>query len=124
MKYFSRLKIKDILSLIGLVIIGFAWVMIDQIFIKQSGYRFIVFSLIMVILFYVHYLINKPQMIWYYANSIALILLIFVILSSVIMHVLIYHDFADKYKHSVLIWIITGLMPYFIGLIYIRTIKK
>jgi len=123
MKYFAPLKTKDILSLIGLIIIGFAWIMIDQIFLKQSSQRFIAFTILMILLFQIQFWINKPQKIWYYANILSLILVVFVVLSSIVMHVIIYHDFADKFKHSILIWIITGIMPYLSGMIYklIRT---
>jgi len=123
MKYFAPLKTKDILSLIGLIIIGFSWILIDQIFIKESSQRFIAFTILMILLFQIQFWINKPQKIWYYANILSLILVIFVILSSIVMHVIIYHDFSDKFKHSILIWIITGLMPYLSGMIYklIRT---
>ncbi len=118
MKYFVSLKSKDVLSIIGLVIIGFTWIMIDQLFIKQSSQRFYAFVILLVFLFYIQFWINKPQNIWYYANTLAIILVIFVILSSVVMHVIIYHDFSDKIKHSILIWLITGFMPYIVGLIY------
>lgn len=124
MRYFARLKVKDIISLIVLIIVGFSWIMIDQLVLKQSSQRFIVFSLIMILLFYLQYWFNKPKAIWYYANSISLILLIFVVFSSIVMHVIINHDFADKLKHSILIWIITGLMPYLTGSIYLKTSKK
>ena len=124
MKYFTPLKIKDILSLIGLIIIGFAWIMIDQIFLKQSSQRFIAFTILLILLFQIQFWINKPQKIWYYANTLSLILVLFVILSSVLMHVVIYHDFASKIFHSILIWIITGIMPYLTGLIFMITRKK
>ena len=124
MKYFTPLKIKDILSLIGLIIIGFAWIMIDQIFLKQSSQRFIAFTILLILLFQIQFWINKPQKIWYYANTLSLILVLFVILSSVLMHVVIYHDFANKIFHSILIWIITGIMPYLTGLIFMITRKK
>ena len=124
MKYFASLKIKDVLSLIGLIIIGFAWIMIDQIFLKQSTPRFIAFTMLLILLFQIQFWINKPQKIWHYANILSLILVIFVILSSILMHVVIYHDFASKIFHSILIWIITGTMPYFSGLIYMIIRKK
>jgi hypothetical protein len=124
MKYFTSLKLRDILSLIGLIIIGFAWIMIDQIFLKQPSQRFMAFTILLILLFQIQFWINKPQNIWYYANTLSLIFVIFVILSSFVMHVLIYHDFASKMLHSILIWIITGIMPYFTGMIYMIIRKK
>jgi hypothetical protein len=123
MKYFSSLKIKDILSLTGLIIIGFSWIMTDQIFLKHSGERFIAFTVILILLFLVQFWIIRPTKIWQYANTISLILLIVVILLSIVMHVLIKHDFAGKIMHSILIWIVVGVMPYIAGLIYLITKK-
>ncbi|MBK8807070.1 MAG: hypothetical protein IPO21_10645 [Bacteroidales bacterium] len=70
MKYFASIKIKDILSLIGLIIIGFAWIMIDQIFLKQSNQRFIAFTGLLILLFQIQFWTNKPQKIWHYANTL------------------------------------------------------
>lgn len=124
MKYFTKLKIRDIISLIGLIILGFAWIMIDQLFLSKSGQRFIAFSMLMILLFYLQYVINKPDIILKYANSLAVLVLVFVILSSIVTHVIIHHDFAEKFKHSLLIWVITGSMPYLVGMLYALTRKK
>lgn len=118
MRYFASLKTKDILSLTGLIIVGFAWIGIDQIILKRSDHRFISFTILMILLFQIQFWINRPHNIWHYANILSLILVIFVVLSSVVIHAIIIHDFADKFQHSVLIWGITGIMPYLSGLIY------
>jgi hypothetical protein len=122
MKYFTKLKTKDIMSLAGFIVMGFAWILVDQVFLNKSSSRFVAFILLMTVLFFLQYVINKPQKIWHYANTIALILLIFVILSSIVMHVFIYHDFESRLKHSVLIWAITVAMPYATGFLY--SLKK
>jgi FlaA1/EpsC-like NDP-sugar epimerase len=124
MKYFAPLKLKDILSLIGLVIIGFTWIMIDQIIFKQSSQRFIVFTVLMILLFQLQFWINKPKKIWRYANTLSFILVLFVIISSLVMHLVIYNDIADKKYHSILIWIITGILPYFTSLVYLITKRR
>jgi len=124
MKHFASLKTKDILSLIGLVVIGFVWILIDQEFIKESGQRFPAFIGLMVILLQLQFRINKPQKIWPYANMIAVLLVAFVVLSSFVMHVFIFKDFPHNFGHSILIWIITGTMPYISGLIYVVLRKK
>ncbi len=31
-QYFSPLKLKNTLSLVGLIVVGFAWILIDRIF--------------------------------------------------------------------------------------------
>jgi len=119
MNYFIKLKNKDILTLIGFFILGFTWILTDQIFLKQSGQRFIAFILLMILMFYLQYRINKPHNVWLYANTIAAILLILVVLSSLIMHVFIYHDFETKFRHSILIWTITVSLPYITGFLYL-----
>jgi hypothetical protein len=76
--FLSPLKLKGYLTLIGLVIIGFGWLLIDQIFLPEVYQR-------------------------------------------VIMHVIIKNDFTYK---SILIWVITAILPYAAGFIYIKTKKK
>ena len=124
MKYFEPLKIKGFITLISLVILGFIWVMISHYVIKQSSHRFIAFSVLILLLQYLQYWINKPSKIWHYANSISLILLLFVILLSIIMHVVISNDLGSKILHLAILCLITCTMPYLIALIYIVTRKK
>jgi hypothetical protein len=124
MKYFEQLKFKDFITLIISVIIGFTWVMISHYVLNQSSYRFIAFSVLIMLLLYFQYWINKPSKIWRYANSISLILLLFVILLSIIMHVIINNDLTSKILHLLLLCFITGIMPYLIALIYMLTRKK
>jgi hypothetical protein len=124
MKYFEQLKFKDFITLIISVIIGFTWVMISHYILNQSSYRFIAFSVLIMLLLYLQYWINKPSKIWRYANSISLILLLFMILLSIIMHVIINNDLASKIWHLLLLCFITGIMPYLIALIYMLTRKK
>lgn len=121
MKYFSPLKSKDIISLIILIVIGFCWTLTDQFFFKNSGQRFIAFILVVLIIFYLQFSINKPAKIWYYANTIALISVSFSLIISIIMHVIIRHDFSVK---SVLISLIIAVVPYITGLIYLLRMKK
>ena len=124
MKYFEQFKFKDFITLIISVIIGFTWVMISHYVLNQSSYRFIAFSVLIMLLLYFQYWINKPSKIWRYANSISLILLLFVILLSIIMHVIINNDLTSKILHLLLLCFITGIMPYLIALIYMLTRKK
>ncbi len=120
-KYFSPLKLKDIFALIGVIIIEFVWVSIDQIFLSQSYLRFIAFCLVLFILFYLQFSINKPVQVIHYCNSIALIIVSFVMAATLIIHVIIKNDPSLK---GLLIWLISGIMPYMTGFIYMRTKKK
>lgn len=118
MKYFAPLKSKDIVTLIALVVAGFAWIMIDQLFLKESSHRFIAFIILMILLFQVQFRINKPPKVWHYVNSLVVILLLITVLLSVVMHVIINHDFAAALPHILLLWLIVVAMPYVLGAIY------
>jgi SAM-dependent methyltransferase len=118
--YLSPLKFKDYLILIGLIIIGFGWLLIDQIFLPQVYQRVIAFFILMFILYYLQFAINKPVNVMHYANSITTITVSFIVIVSLIMHVVVNNDFTYK---SILIWIITGLLPYISGFLYINKKK-
>ena len=120
-KYLSPLKLKDILILIGLIIIGFTWTLIDQIFLPEAYQRFIAFILLIFILYYLQFALNKPVKVMHYSNTISLIAVSFAVIVSLIMHVIINRDFSYK---SILIWLISGLLPYITGFLYMKTKKK
>ena len=117
-KYLSPLNLKDCLTLIGLIIIGFGWLLIDQLFLPEVYQRFIAFLILIFILYYLQFALNKPNHMIHYANSIALITVSFIVIVSIIMHVIINNDFTYK---SILIWFISGLLPYIAGLFYMKT---
>jgi hypothetical protein len=124
MKYFAPFKIKDFITLIISVVIGFAWVMISHYVLKNSSQRFIAFSILIMLLLYLQYWINKPEQIWRYANTLSLILLLFVVLLSFIMHVIINNDLGSKILHLLLLSLITCSVPYLMASIYKLTKKK
>jgi hypothetical protein len=124
MKYFAPFKIKDFITLIITIVIGFSWVMISHYVLSQSSQRFIAFSILIMLLLYFQFLINKPPNIWRYTNTLSLILLLFVILLSIIMHVIINNDLISKISHLLLLCLITCIMPYLMAIIYIITRKK
>ncbi len=119
-KYFQSLKLKDYTTLSGLIIIGFGWLLIDQMLLSESYQRFIAFFILIFALYYLQFSINKPDRVFRYANSIVLITLSFIVLVSLVMHVIINNDFSLK---SVLVWIISGSLPYVVGFIYQKTKK-
>jgi hypothetical protein len=121
MRHFASLKLKDILTLIGLIIIGFGWTLIDQIFLPESYQRFIAFIILVFILCHLQFVLNKPAKVIHYSNSIALITLSFTIIVSIIMHMIINKDFSYK---SIMIWLISGLLPYITGFLYMKTKKN
>jgi hypothetical protein len=124
MKYFSPFKFKDFITLILIIAIGFAWVLISHYVISQSGQRFLAFSVLIMLLLYFQYVINKPTHLWRYANTLSLILLLVVVLLSIIMHIIINNDLSSKILHLLLLCLITCIVPYLMALIYMITKKK
>lgn len=116
-KYLSPLKLKDILTLIGLIILGFVWTLIDQIFLPESSQRFIAFIILVFILYYLQFALNNPINLIKYANTIVLIAISFAVIVSLIMHVIINNDLSYK---SILIWLISVILPYVTGFIYFK----
>jgi hypothetical protein len=119
--FLSPLKLKDCLTLIGLMSIGFGWLLIDQIFLPEVYQRVIAFFILMFILYYLQFAINKHVNFMHYANSIAAITVSFIVVVSLIMHVVINNDFTYR---SILVWVITGALPYAAGFVYNKTKKK
>jgi hypothetical protein len=122
--YFAPFKIKDFITLTITVVIGFAWVMISHYVLSQSSQRFLAFSVLIMLLLYFQFLINRPTHIWRYANTLSLILLLIVTLISIVMHVIIKNDLSSKILHLLLICLITFIVPYLMALIYKITRKK
>jgi len=122
--YFAPFKIKDFITLIITIVIGFTWIMISHYVLNQSSQRFLSFSVLIMILLYLQYLINKPKQIWLYANSLSMILLIIVVILSFVMHVIITNDLKSKILHLLLLCLITCSVPYIIALTYKITRKK
>ncbi len=120
-KYLSPLKRKDLLLLIGFIIVGFGWLLADQFFLPETYQRFIAFIILIFLLYYFQFAINKPIHVFYYANSIATITVSFIIIVSLIMHVIVHNDLTYK---SVLIWMITAILPYLTGFAYMKTREK
>lgn len=117
----SPIKLKGYLTLIGLITIGFGWLLIDQIFLPEVYQRVIAFFILMFVLYYLQFAINKPVNVMNYANFIAAFAVSYIVTVSLITHVIINNDFTYK---SVLVWVITGLLPYAAGFTYIKTKKK
>jgi hypothetical protein len=121
MKNFSSLKLKDYVSLLGVYIIGFGWLLIDQIFLPAVWQRFVALFILLLILFYLQFSVNKPVKTFNYANSIALVTFLFISIISIVLHAFIKHDFSSK---LILMWIISGVLPYLSGFIYQITKTK
>jgi hypothetical protein len=122
--YFAPFKIKDCITLIFTIVIGFTWIMISHYVLSQSSQRFIAFSALIMLFLYLQYFINRPMHIWQYANTLSLILLLIVILISIIMHVIVKNDLSSKILHLLLLCLITSIVPYLMAFIYMITRKN
>lgn len=120
-KYLSPLKLKNVLTLIGLIIIGFGWLLIDQILLPETYQRLIAFSILIFALFYLQFVLNNPENIIHYANTVALITVSFILTVILIMHVLILNDFSYK---QIMILVLSGVLPYLSGMVYKLTRKN
>ena len=123
-KHFAPFKIKDFITLLITIVIGFALIMISHYVLNQSSQRFLAFSVLIMILLYLQYLINKSMHIWRYANTLSTILLMIVVLLSLVMHVIINNNLESKILHLLLLCLITCSVPYIIALIYKITRNK
>jgi hypothetical protein len=117
---FTKLKIKDWLTMFGVIAIVFGWLLIDQFFLAETFQRFLALFLIILGLFLLQFILIKPENPIRYANTIAIICFSFIVATSFILHVFIKHDFTSK---LVVMWIVSGLAPYFAGGLYLLTRK-
>jgi hypothetical protein len=106
---------KDYVCLLGVILIGFGWLLIDQIFLSEIYQRFIALFIILVTLFFLQFKLNKPSSVWKYANTLVAICLGFIVTISLILHAFIRHDLDYR---SILIWILTACLPYLVAGIY------
>jgi hypothetical protein len=121
MNYFTTLKLKDYLCLLVVYIVGFGWLLVDQIFLPAVWQRFVALLIILLLLFYLQFSIIKPAMAILYANTISIISVLFIASITIVLHVFIKHDFSSK---LILIWILAGALPYISGHIYKITKRK
>ncbi len=123
-KYFSPLKITDILTLTGVLLLSFAWLGVDQMIFTGTGLRFAALAIVLTVLFYLQYFINKPVKVLPYVNSIASVIFIFAIILSVFIHVIIKNDLQEK---IVAVFFIVGtsvIIPYISGILYLIARRK
>lgn len=118
MKHFAPLSPKDCLYLAGVFVLGFGWLLIDQWFLPSVITRFLALIVILLLLFYLQFRITKPENIFQYVNSLIAVSLSLIVLISLIVHVLINDDFNYI---SLLIWLVSGTIPYLAAYIYKRS---
>lgn len=117
-KYFSKFKLKDYLTLAGLIVVGFGWLMVDQEILEDAGRRFIALIVLLIALFYLQFQINKPAGIIKYANTLALITVWITVLTILIFDWLIMDNFTVK---ALIIWFFAAVIPYLTAYFYKET---
>jgi hypothetical protein len=120
-RFFHRLKVKDFTTLTIWVILGFAWMQIDQIFLPEIYQRFFALVILLILFFYFQFRINRPVHIIQYANSIAAVTLSATMAIIVVQHVIITFDIQWK---ALLILFLTGIFPYIGAFVYKLTMKN
>jgi hypothetical protein len=118
---FVKLRRKDWLTLCGVIVVGFGWLLVDQWFLSEVYQRFIALFIILLLLFWVQFIISKPKEIYAYSNTLALICCLFIVVVSIVIHVFIKNDLSYK---SILIWANACVLPYLSGGLYFLTRKK
>ena len=119
-KFFYPLKLQDYLLFLGVIILGFGWLLLDQLFFPETWQRIIAFVIVLFGLCLLLIRINNPIRPISYVNTFVVIALSVIICISIVIHVFIRHDFSWK---SVLMWFISGITPYLAGITYVK-IKK
>ena len=121
MKYFSALRTRDVISLILFIVAGFGWILIDQHFFSETYQRIIALFLVIIILFFFQFLIHRPDRIVSYTNTLVFITVLFVLVMSVVMHIIIHHDYSYR---GLIILGITAVTPYGSAGIYSLVIRR
>jgi len=119
---FYRLKTKDALCLLGLVILTYLWIRVDQLILTTSTQRMIAFPVLGLILMVLCFYLIKPEKPVTLSHTMAVILIPLFIILTLVLHLFIFKDgFQNK---SIILWIMTGAMIYLAGWIYQRIKKR
>ena len=119
---FYKLKIKDWLYLIVLIILIYLCIGYDQLILGVSYQRIVAFPLFGIIVMFIFFVPVKPEKPILLSNTMIIILMPLFIFLSIVLHIFIYKDgFQNK---SILLWIMTIGMIYFTGFIYKLIFKK
>ena len=111
-----RLKLKDWIYLLVLIILTYLWINYDQLILKEAYQRMVAFPLFGIILMVTFFNLVKPDRPLLLSNTITVILIPLFIILSVIIHLVITGD-GFQFK-IVVLWVMTAAMIYLSGFIY------
>ncbi|NQT27853.1 hypothetical protein HQ585_21020 [candidate division KSB1 bacterium] len=113
---FYRLKIKDWLYLLALVVLTYLWINYDQLIFAESGQRMIAFPILGLALMILFFFLVNPEKPLMLSNTMTVILIPLFIFLSLFLHVFLFKDgFQNK---SIILWFMTAGMIYLSGWLY------
>ena len=113
---FYKLKLKDCLYLLVLIILTYLWINYDQVIFNKAYQRMIAFPILGFLLMMIYFLLVQPGKPMMLSNTMSIILVPLFILLSIVLHVFVFKDgFQTK---LILLWFITGGMIYLSGYLY------
>jgi hypothetical protein len=115
--------ILNIISFIVMILLGRLWIEYDQNILPKQLLMpafLVILSGMMIAYFY----IVKPKNARNFALWLSFTICAIVIALSLLQHVAIQHDFRLYWKHSLIIWGSSLLIPNLIGFVYFKLIQK
>jgi hypothetical protein len=110
-------KIIDIISFVIMVALGRLWIEYDQD-ILPGAILMPAFIVVIFILMTLYFFIVKPKNIQRFSLIFSLSILPVVIMLSLYQHVIVHHDFDTVWKHTLIIWGLSCIMPFIAGFMY------
>ena len=110
-------KVTNILSFVIMVTLGRLWIDYDQD-VLPGAMLMPAFIVVIFILMTLYFFIVKPKNIQRFSSIFSLSILPVVIMLSLYQHVIIHHDFDVVWKHSLIIWVLSCVMPFIAGFTY------
>jgi hypothetical protein len=115
-------KALNVISFVVMVALGRLWIEFDQDLLPHA-WLMPAFILIVMLLLTGYFFIVKPANAMRLALILSFVLVPIVVALSLVQHIAIGHDFAEVWKHSLIIWALAFGLPYFAGVIF-SIIKK
>ncbi len=120
-------NLKNVLSILSIIIIGFILIMIERTFISDVLVRRIIFYIFSILIFCGYYFFIRPNNIIKLANLTVVILIPIFILLSMIIHIFVEHNLDKYFIQSLFLWVMTIVLIYISAIpyaIYKKYIKK
>ncbi len=119
---FYKLKAKDWLYIVGLILLTYVWINFDQLIFNKAYQRMIAFPILGLLLMMFYFLLVKPEKPMMLSNTMAIILIPLFIVLSILLHVFLLKDgFQTK---SISLWFMTAGMIYLSGYLYKKFFAK